>query len=76
MLVECTAFGGHAVHAWSFRAQVAFHGPKEAINFPRRKAHRVDVPGQHTADETESRVNKGRKGDRNGLLRDGSNSLR
>jgi hypothetical protein len=60
--VNLTTFAVYAVHAWSFRAQVAFHGPKEAINFPRRKAHRFDVvPGQHTADAIESRVKNGRK---------------
>jgi hypothetical protein len=75
--VNLITFAVYAVHAWSFQAQVDCHWLKETIIFARRKALRVDVvPGQHTADDTESRINNGRKGDRNGLLRDGSNSLR
>jgi hypothetical protein len=61
--VNLTTFAGYAVHAWSFQSQVIFHGPKEISNFPRRKAHRLDVPGQHTADAIESHVDKGKKGD-------------
>jgi hypothetical protein len=75
--VNLTTLAGYAVHAWSFQSQVIFHGPKEISNFPRRKAHRLDVvPGQHTADAIEGRVDKGKKGDRSGLLRGGSDSLR
>jgi hypothetical protein len=72
-----TTFAGYAVHTWSFQSQVVFHGPKETSNFPRRKAHRLDiVPGRHTADAIESRVNKGKKRDRSGLFQGGSDSLR
>jgi hypothetical protein len=75
--VNLTTFAGYAVHAWSFQYQVIFHGPKEISNFLWRKAHRLDyMPGQHTADAIESRVEKGKKGDRSGLLRCGSDSLR
>jgi hypothetical protein len=75
--VNLTTFAGYAVHAWSFQSQVIFHGPKEIGNFPRRKAHRLDVvPGQHTADAIEGRVDKEMKGDRSGFLRGGSDSLR
>jgi hypothetical protein len=74
--VNLTTFAGYAVHAWNFQSQVVFHRPKETSNFPRREAHRLDVvPGQHTADAIESRVDKGKKGDRSGLLRGFSDSL-
>jgi hypothetical protein len=57
-------------------AKVIFHRLKETSNFPRQKAHRLDVvPGQHTADAIEGRVDKGKKGDRSGLLWDGSTYL-
>jgi hypothetical protein len=75
--VNLTTFAGYAVHAWSFQSQVIFHTPKKISNFPRWKAHRLDVaPGQHTADVIEGRVDKGKKGDRSGLLQGGSDSLR
>jgi hypothetical protein len=71
-----TIFAGYAVHAWSFQSQVVFHGPKEIRNFPGRKANRLDVvPGRHTADGIESRINKGKKRDRCGLFRGGSDSF-
>jgi hypothetical protein len=75
--VHLTKFARYAVHAWSFQSQVIFHGPKETRNFPRLEAHRYHVvPGQYTADAIESRVDKGKKGDRSGLVRGGSDSLR
>jgi hypothetical protein len=75
--VNLTTLAWYAVHAWSFQSQVIFHGPKKISNFPRWKAHRLDVvPGQHTADAIEGRVDKGKKGDRSGLLQGGSDSLR
>jgi hypothetical protein len=75
--VNLTTFAGYAVHAWSFQSQVIFHGPQEISNFPRRNAHRLDVvPGQHTVDAIEGHVDKGKKGDRSGLLRGGSDSPR
>jgi hypothetical protein len=44
--VNLATFTGYAVHPFSFQSQIIFHGPKEISNFPRRKAHRLDVPGQ------------------------------
>jgi hypothetical protein len=74
--VNLTTFAGYVVHAWSFQFQVIFHGPKETSNFSRREAHRLDVvPGQHTADAIEGHIDKGKKGNRSGLLRSGRNSL-
>jgi hypothetical protein len=61
--VNLTTFAGYAVHARSFQSQVIFHGPKKINNFPRRKAYRLDVvPGQHTANAIEGRVDKRKKG--------------
>jgi hypothetical protein len=75
--VNLTTSAAYAVDTRSFQSQVIFHGPKESSNFPRRKAHRLDVvPGQHTADAIESLVDKGKKGDRSGLLRCSSGSPR
>jgi hypothetical protein len=74
--VNLTTFTQYAVHAWSFQSQVIFHGPKKISNVPRRKAYRLDVmPRQHTANAIEGCVDKGKKGDRSGLLRGGSDSL-
>jgi hypothetical protein len=43
---------------------------------PRRETHRHDVvPGQHTADATEGRVDKWKKGDRSRLLQACGDSL-
>jgi hypothetical protein len=62
--VNLTIFAGYGVHAWSFHSKVVFHGLKEASNFPRREAHRLDfVPGQHTADAIENRVVKSSQGE-------------
>jgi hypothetical protein len=72
--VNLTTFAGYALHAWCFQSIVVFHGPKETSNFLRRKANRL-VPGQHTANVIENLVEKGKKGDRSGLLRGGSVSL-
>jgi hypothetical protein len=75
--INLTTSAAYAVHAWSFKSQVILHGPKKISNFPLRKAHRLDVmPGQHTANAIEGRADKGKKGDRIGLLRGGSDSLR
>jgi hypothetical protein len=76
--VNLTKFAQYAVHAWSFQSQVIFHGPKKISSFPRQKAYRLDVmPGQHTANVIEGRVDKRKKGDQSGLLRGGgSDSLR
>jgi hypothetical protein len=74
--VNLTTFAGYAVHARSFQSQVIFHGPKKISNFPRQKAYRLDdVPGQHTANAIEGRVDKRKKGNRSGLLWGGSDSL-
>jgi hypothetical protein len=75
--VNLTTFARYAVHAWSFQSQVIFHGPKKISNFPRLKAYRLDVmPGQHMANVIEGCVDKGKKGNRSGLFRGGSDSLR
>jgi hypothetical protein len=75
--VNLITFTGYAVHAWSFQSQVIFRRPKKISNFPRWKAHRLDVaPGQHMTDVIEGCVDKGKKGDRSGLLQGGSDSLR
>jgi hypothetical protein len=59
-----------------FSPRSSFTG-KEISKFPRRKANRLDiVPGQHRADAIESRVDKEKKGDRNGYLRGISDSRR
>jgi hypothetical protein len=74
--INFITFAGYAVHACSFKSQVFFHGLKESSNFPWREAHRLDVvPGQRTAQEIESRVDKGKKGNRSRLLHSGSDSL-
>jgi hypothetical protein len=50
---------------------------KETSNFPWREAHRLDVVlGQHTADVTESHVDKWKKGNQSGLLQGCSHSPR
>jgi hypothetical protein len=75
--VNLTAFARYAVDTRSFQSQVILHGPKKINNFLRRKAYRLDVmPGQHTTNAIEGRANKRKKGNRSGLLRCGSDSLR
>jgi hypothetical protein len=52
-------------------------GRRKLANFPRRKAYRLDVmPGQHTTNAIEGHADKGKKGNRSGLLRCGSGSPR
>jgi hypothetical protein len=73
--VNLTTFARYAVHTWSFQSQVILHGPKKIRNFPRQKAYRLDVmPGQHTTNAIEGHADKGKKGDRSGLLQCGSGS--
>jgi hypothetical protein len=75
--VNLTTLARYAIDTRSFQSQVILHGPKKISNFLWRKAHRLDVmPGQHTTNAIEGRANKGKKGNRSGLLRCGSGSLR
>jgi hypothetical protein len=66
--VNLTTFGGYAVHVWGFQYQVVIHRQKKTGNFPRREAHRLDVPGSIWLMRL-SRVDKWNNGDRSGLLR-------
>jgi hypothetical protein len=68
--VNLTTFAWYAVHTRSFQSQVILHWPKKISNFPRRKSYRLDVMlGQHMTNAIEGRANKGKKGNRSGLLR-------
>jgi hypothetical protein len=72
--VILTTFAGHAVHAWNLESQVVLHRPKEASNLLWWEAHRLYV-GQHPADAIVGCADKGKKGDRSGLLRGYGDSL-
>jgi hypothetical protein len=75
--VNLTTLARYAVDTRSFQSQDILHGPKKISNFLWWKAYRLDVmPGQHTTNAIEGRANKGKKGNRSGLLQCGSGSLR
>jgi hypothetical protein len=74
--VALTTVEGYVVRVWTPESHFFLRGPKEAGNLPRWEAHRLDVPGRHTADVIEGRVDKGKKSDRSRLLRGCGDCLR
>jgi hypothetical protein len=63
------AFTGDSVYAWSPQPQIVLHRKEKAGDFPRRKAHTLNVVlGQHSAEAAVCSLDIRQEGDLGGLI--------